>query len=410
MPRRLSRHLASFALTCGAVTGAAAAELGEAKINSHIGQQIVADIELTALDDASSPVQARLASIDVYRGANLDMAPVLSGLNMNVMRRDGKQFLHLTSIKPVDGDHLHVYLELTDGGRKSVRLATLWFTPDPAPPARTVPVPAPAAAPAPTAAPAQAPSAARAPAPTPTPAPSAAPTPAPTAAPASIRAKQTTAEPVAPPLNWVAPPVRSSIAKLPKAQALPACRKQPSETESACTVLDGKNAELRAQIVKLEARVNSLQAASVRALSPAAEQKPVAAGVPAAATPAGESPFAQLTAAASSSAASSSAPATVAAAAPAPAPVPQSAPAAGTPVREPTRPGAEKKPSHPAPEPEPVSGMPWAWIAGSGVAVFALIGALRLFRRRSKGASKGAKKVPLKEAPAQESQVEPTLG
>jgi hypothetical protein len=65
-----------------------AAELGDARVGSHAGQQLVADIELTSVEDATRPVQVRLASPDVYQGANLVMPPVLSSLNMNVMRRD----------------------------------------------------------------------------------------------------------------------------------------------------------------------------------------------------------------------------------------------------------------------------------------------------------------------------------
>ncbi len=121
-------------LLAHAAAGARAAELGEAKVSSHIGQQLVADIELVAIEDGSAPVQVRLASADVYRGANLDMPAVLASLNMNVMRRDGRQFLHITSLKAVDADRLHLFLELADGGRRTVRQATLWFSPDPSPP------------------------------------------------------------------------------------------------------------------------------------------------------------------------------------------------------------------------------------------------------------------------------------
>jgi hypothetical protein len=399
MPRRLSRQLASLGLACAAITGAAAAELGDAKINSHIGQQVVADIELTSLDNAATPVQARLASIDVYRGASLDMAPVLSSLNMNVMRRDGKQFLHITSIRPVEADHLHVYVELTEAGRKSVRLVTLWFTPDPTPPApppvlapQTTPVPAPAAAqptartpqPARTAQPARTPAPARI-------SPSAGiSTPAPAAKAAS--------EPVAPMLNWVAPPVRPAVVRLPKAKAPPACSKQPAETESACTALDLKNAELRAQIAKLEARVNSLRAATPVEAPAAAAAKPVL-------PPAAAHDSAASAASAAASAAANAATAPAAASAPEPGPVAATAPPTEQPAREASRKTARKAAAVVAAELE--SGMPWGWIAGAGLGVFLLIAALQLLRRRK---PKGTVTVPLKAPDHEEEQVEPTLG
>ncbi|HBZ05041.1 MAG TPA: hypothetical protein DEP03_01270, partial [Massilia sp.] len=110
-----------------------AAELGEARVRSHIGQALAADVELTLVEDPSRPVAARLAHPDVYRGANIALPALLSSLDIAVIRQGGKQFLHLTSSKPVESRHLHVYLELVDGGQRNVRLVTLWFTPDPHP-------------------------------------------------------------------------------------------------------------------------------------------------------------------------------------------------------------------------------------------------------------------------------------
>ena len=131
------------------IAGAAhAAELGEPRVASHIGQQLVADIELTLLEDANTAVQARLASPEVYNGAGIAVPPVLSSLTLTVMRRDGRQFLHATTLRPVEADHLHLYLELVDHGQRVVRLATLWLTPDPNPAPAIVPAPAEPAPPA----------------------------------------------------------------------------------------------------------------------------------------------------------------------------------------------------------------------------------------------------------------------
>jgi Tfp pilus assembly protein FimV len=197
------------------VTPAAdAAELGEPVVKSHIGQQLVADIEL--LPDEGGTVRASIAHDDVFRGANIARSPVIDTLTMSVMRRDGKQFLHITSIKPVEAGYLHLYLDLHENGKRKIRPATLWLQPEP-----PVPAPAPvrvAAVPA-----------ASIPAPAPAPAAAAAPGPAPAR----------TSEPVA--------------------AAKPAVRQKPSQPDVACQALDYKNAQLTAQIVDLEEKVKALQ-------------------------------------------------------------------------------------------------------------------------------------------------------
>lgn len=127
-------------LLATASASAPAAELGEVAIRSHIGQPLIADIELTALADATAPVGVKLASADVYRGANITMHPALASMNMSVMRRDGRQFLHITSIKPIDSEYVHIFVELTDAGKRNVRAETLWLTPDPLAPPIPTPV------------------------------------------------------------------------------------------------------------------------------------------------------------------------------------------------------------------------------------------------------------------------------
>jgi hypothetical protein len=267
MAPRPSRHLTSLLLACLALgAGAHAAELGDARVSSHIGQQLVADIELTALDNPGTPVQVRLAHPDVYRGANVAMAPALSTLSMSVMQRDGRQFLHVTSLKPVDADHLHLYLELVDGGHRAVRLSTLWLSPDPNPappppppaPEREVPA-TPLARPAPVEHAAQAvhavPPVRVAPAPPP------------------VRV----AQPVRVRLPLPAAPVHLPV--VPKA-APAACTPRPSEEAGACIALDAKNVALRAQIDRLEQKVKVLQG-SMQGGAPAVAQPAKAAEAPA---------------------------------------------------------------------------------------------------------------------------------
>jgi hypothetical protein len=318
--------LASFAVH--------AAELGEARVSSHIGQPLVADIELAMIDDPAAPVAVRLASPEVYNGAGIAMPAVLASINLSVMKRDGRQYLHVTSLRPVDGEHLHLYLELVDKGQRTVRLATLWLTADPNPAPAPLPIPVPTVA-----APASAPLPARKPAAV------SAPMPAPVRLPAAVRK----AEP--------------APAQLPIHAREPAAATCTRQTEQAkvCVTLDGKNAELKEKIGALEGKVKSLQARLGAAPAVAAR---------AAATPALEAVHAPAV-----HAPAVAAPEAAKAAHVPPGPKPISA----------IKPLVPRKPkAAPAPEPESASGLPWGWIGGATALLLALGGALLLLRRRAR--------------------------
>lgn len=231
MPRRSFTCIIQFGSALalvGSLSFAQAVELGEVAVRSYRGQPLVADIELVALADPNANVQVRIANPDVYRGANVEMHPALSSLNLSVMRRDGRQYLHITSLKPADSERIHLFFELVEGGRGVVRGATLWLAPDPQParlqanlPAAAAPLAAPAVAAAPVAEPSsQALEAAR----------------------KRLAMREAAAAPV------------------PRAEA--ACGPRYSaEQIKTCTALDYKNAMLTAQIVELEEKVALLQSA-----------------------------------------------------------------------------------------------------------------------------------------------------
>lgn len=244
-------HIANLLLLC-ALFGVRAhgAELGEAVVRSHIGQPLVADIELTALaPDEAGTLRVMLAHPDVYRGANISMHPALASLNLGIMRRDNRLFLHLTSIKPVDASYIHVFVELIAGTRSSVRASTLWLTPDPDPVSVSVPVSVLVSGPA----------------------------PAP--------------PPVQPPLEAVhavpssmAPGLRARLARAPLEQgagarlarradrpSAPAACAQTASPESpmSCVGMDSRNAALTVQIVQLEDKVKALQKIMARKPAPA---------------------------------------------------------------------------------------------------------------------------------------------
>ncbi|MBD8543711.1 hypothetical protein IFU00_15610 [Oxalobacteraceae sp. CFBP 8761] len=324
--------------------GVGAAELGEPRISSYIGQPLVLELELTALASPPTPVQARLAHPDVYRGANIGMPAVLSTLAMRVSQRDGRQFLRVTSSAPVESSRLHLYLDLADGGTRDVRLVTLFIAPNPNPPAPAVPLPVPAPAPVPMPMPAKAP----------------VPVVADLSAAPVVAAKPMVVKPRLPkppkpprPVMPTAPLVAEKVAPAPEAAAatqaptplskplpvpvpvaLPApvpasaatCAPASSvDNATVCAALDVKNAQLREQIGTLEDKVRVLQVAL------------------------GASPSAV--------------------------------------VQDKVAPRAAPRPSRKRPAPEPEASTPWGWIAAAVVAVLALVGgALFILRRRKRAA------------------------
>ena len=237
-------------LTLALLAGPAhAVELGDAAVRSYIGQPLVADVELTMLSDPAGRVLVRLSSPDVYRGANISMNPLLSNLSMSVMKRDNRQFLHITSTKQLDSEYIHLFLDLSHGGKTNVRAVTLWLTRDPAPPAPPAPMPVPVPVPVPVPAAASLPPPARALA--------AAPAPA-------IRMRAEPAPAACPPQKYTAEQIK------------------------VCSTLDYKNGLLSAQIVELEEKVKLLQlaiegkqeGAAAHPTPPASHGAPVAAIAP----------------------------------------------------------------------------------------------------------------------------------
>jgi pilus assembly protein FimV len=276
----------SFTAIAGAVllaatlsSGARAAELGDVNVRSHIGQQLSADIELVMLapDEADGLVQVRLAGPNIYQGANVRMHPALASLRMSVVKRDQRQFLHLTTLQPVDAELVHLFLELGTGNRTAVRSATVWLTPDQARTTASSPAPAPVAAIA--AAPASGPAQA-APAPAPPP-PAARPAPAPRELPvvtpaetmpsdaAMAAATARTAQRAAR-LRAAAAEARSAQLAKVAAPAEPsdggavagACAPGKADEQiKQCVALGEMNVELNTKLVGLEGKVKQLQAA-----------------------------------------------------------------------------------------------------------------------------------------------------
>ncbi|PHV07545.1 hypothetical protein CSQ96_10150 [Janthinobacterium sp. BJB412] len=284
------------ALLCPSVR---AVELGDITVRSYVGQQLSADIELISLaPDEVAGLPVRLALPDVFSGANIRMNPALGTVHMSVVRRDQRQFLHVTTLQAVDANYIHLFLELGAPGRQVVRAATVWLQPDPHPlppptPAYAAPVPLSARAslapgeeldelPPPRTAPrAPAGGAARHPA-------ASAPAPAPALAArrrAAVAAAATAAADAG--AKPMPPPVRQD------AGAAACVAKSAGLSAKECVALDYRNAALSTKLVELEDKVKVLQyaleapAAAGKTPPPIVPARPPGAGVATAGAAAG---------------------------------------------------------------------------------------------------------------------------
>ncbi|MGK5059367.1 type IV pilus assembly protein FimV [Janthinobacterium sp. LB2P49] len=242
-----------------------AAELGEMAVLSHVGQPLLAEIELTALaPEEANGVAVRLASPDVYRGGGIGMDPALQTLTISPLERGGRHYVRVSTRQAIQGGHVHLYLLLGNGSGAIVRLGTLWLTP--APPAA---ISAPVRPVSPVAAPV--------PAPLPFPrAVSGAASPDAAALAARARAEglvrparvfvppPATPTPAAPALR--PPPLRRAAAPVA------ACAPQADAGQTAaCVALDEKNAALNDKLGELEGKIGALQKAlALPAVPPAA--------------------------------------------------------------------------------------------------------------------------------------------
>ena len=267
-----------------------AAELGEMAVLSHVGQPLLAEIELTALTpEEAGGVAVRLASPDVYRGGGIGMDPALQTLMISPLERGGRQYVRLTTRQSIQAGHVHLYLLLGNGGGAVVRLGTLWLTPAP-------PVAAAAAA--------SAPVRPVIPAPVPVPLPRAASgTSPPDAAALAARAR---AEGLVRPARVFVPPPAVPAPTAPALRPPPlrrarapvaACAPQADAGQAqACVALDEKNAALNDKLGELEGKIGALQkalaqpvtAAAVSAAAPAEAQAPHARPKPLHAAPAAD--------------------------------------------------------------------------------------------------------------------------
>ena len=258
MPRStFSRwSLIACATACVALPPAMAAELGEIMVQSHVGQPLQAEIELTALaPEEVNGVAVRLASTDVYRGGGIGMDAALQTLSITPVERGGRRYVRVSTQQAIQAGHVHLYLLLGNGSGAVVRLATLWLTPAPPAPPAAVVLARPAAMLAPPVA------------------------PLPDAAALAARARAEGM--LRPPAVFAPPPAPVKAAADVIRPPVAACAPQADAAQSeACLALDQKNAALNDKLGELEGKIGALQkalaqpAAAVAALPAAAPALP----------------------------------------------------------------------------------------------------------------------------------------
>lgn len=167
---------------------ACAVGLGRLSVQSALGETLRAEIDVTSLSaEEAGSLKVRIAPPDSYRATGVEYNSVLTSTQVQVVRKDGRTFLRVSSDRAVQEPFVDVILELTWANGRLVREYTLLF--DPPAPTRSANGAAPVVTAAPVisqapvaqteAVPAPAPAVALAIPPAPAPAPVASPAPAP---------------------------------------------------------------------------------------------------------------------------------------------------------------------------------------------------------------------------------------
>ena len=134
-----------------------AAGLGRLQVLSALGQPFRAEIEIVSLQTGEDDsLQARLASVDAFRQAGIEMSPALVGLRLAIDKNAGRPIIRLSTTQPVNEPFLDVLIELSWSTGRLVREYTFLLDP---PEYKSPPAAAPAPAPAPAAKPVSEPAA-----------------------------------------------------------------------------------------------------------------------------------------------------------------------------------------------------------------------------------------------------------
>ena len=110
---------------------AVAAGLGKLTVNSGLGQPLNAEIEIVSVQpNERDSLQAKVASPEAFRQANIDYASVLTTVRTAVERRpNGRYVIKLTSSQPVNDPFVDLLVELSWATGRLVREYTFLLDP-----------------------------------------------------------------------------------------------------------------------------------------------------------------------------------------------------------------------------------------------------------------------------------------
>ncbi len=129
MARSITIAIAASALWLSAFA-AHAAGLGRLTVLSPLGQPLLAEVEIVALQAGEEDgLSARLASAEAFSAAGIQLSPALHGLRINIARRDNRPVLRLSTTQPVNEPFLDLLVELQWPSGRLVREYTFLLDP-----------------------------------------------------------------------------------------------------------------------------------------------------------------------------------------------------------------------------------------------------------------------------------------
>ena len=128
-----------------AVSSAWAIGLGRMAVQSALGENLRAEIDVTSITpEEASSLRVRVAPPEAYRAAGVEYGAVLSGMQVTLARRpDGRSYLRVASDRVVQEPFVDVILELSWASGRLVREYTMLLDPPSARTAAAPPAPAP---------------------------------------------------------------------------------------------------------------------------------------------------------------------------------------------------------------------------------------------------------------------------
>jgi pilus assembly protein FimV len=137
----------------GSPTSVHAAGLGKLTVLSALGQPLVAEIDIVSLQRSEEDgLSARLASPDAFRQAGIEYGSSLLGMRFDIVRRDGRPVLRVSTPQPLNEPFVDMLVELQWNSGRLIREYTFLLDPPeykappavaaaPAAPAREQPAP-----------------------------------------------------------------------------------------------------------------------------------------------------------------------------------------------------------------------------------------------------------------------------